>query len=74
MNSQLMDGDKTYEFITHDVGAIPSQRLFRRFVGLAGDDACLMPNMAKTSWLIVSFGDAGGELAEALGHWSEIEG
>jgi hypothetical protein len=30
--------------------------------------------MANTSWLIVSFGDAGGELAEAPGNWSGIEG
>ena len=30
--------------------------------------------MAKTSWLIVTFGDVGGELAEAPGSWSGTEG
>jgi hypothetical protein len=30
--------------------------------------------MAKTSWVIVTFGDVGGEMAEAPGSWSGIEG
>jgi hypothetical protein len=35
----------------------------------------MLPHMAKTFWVIVTFGDAGGgELAEALGSWSGIEG
>jgi hypothetical protein len=30
--------------------------------------------LVTTSWLFVTFGDAGGKLAEAPGSWSGIEG
>jgi hypothetical protein len=32
------------------------------------------PKRVTTSWLFVIFGDAGGELVEALAHWSGIKG
>jgi hypothetical protein len=33
-----------------------------------------VPKLANTSWVIVTFGDAGGDLAEVPGSWSGIEG
>jgi hypothetical protein len=38
------------------------------------DDPSCDPALAKTSWLTVTFGDAGDERAEAPGRWSGIEG